>query len=130
MYKATAESLGDSRFLATTRHSSFTMDTQGKGANPGDTLLAGLCGCMGHYVRDFLQDRRVEAGRFEVVAEATATEDQSRLARIVVRVDLGALRLGEAREAEMLARMAKCKLLGTLRLACPVEIEVRRPAGA
>jgi uncharacterized OsmC-like protein len=130
MYKATVENWGDSRFLATTRHSSFAMDTQGKGANPVDTLLAALCGCVGHYVRDFLGDKAVALPGFGVTAEATATEDQSKLASISVRIDLGSVRLGDAREAELLAIVGKCKVLGTLKVGCPIDISVQKRASA
>src|SRR5512133_3977046 len=130
MYQATAENFGDSRFLATTRHSSFAMDTRGKGANPVDTLLAAVCGCAGHYVHDFLREKGIAAAGFAVRADATATEDQSKLARIALHIDLGAVRLGSARETELLATVQKCKLIGTLRLGCPVEVAVQKEAAA
>lgn len=129
MYRASTENWGDSRFLATTRHSSFAMDTQGKGANPVDTLLAALCGCVGHYVRDFLVEKAIAAPGFAVRAEGEATQDQSRLAAISVGIDLGAVQLG-AREAELLDFVRRCKVLRTLEQGCPVEVSVQRRAAA
>jgi len=128
MYRASAENFGDSRFYATTRHSSFTMDTEGKGASPVDTLLAAACGCVGHYVRDYLREQGVSCPTFPVTAEATATPDQSKLAGMTMVIDLGSTRLGEEREAAMLRSVEKCKVIGTLRLGCPIEIRLQRPA--
>ncbi len=126
MYKASIENWGDSRYLATTRHASFAMDTQGKGASPVDTLLAALGGCVGHYLRDFLRDRAVPAGKVTVELEATTTADRSRLAGISVRIDLGEARLDAALEPELLAFIERCPIHGTLRHGCPIEIVLQR----
>lgn len=126
MYKASVENWGDSRFLATTRHSSFAMDTQGKGANPVDTLLAALGACLGHYVHDFLRQRAIPNAGFTVTAEAAGTPDASKLAAISVRIDLGETALGAARESELLAFIEQCKVHGTLRQGCPIEVALRR----
>jgi len=130
MYRASVENWGDSRFYVTTRHASFAMDTQGKGANPVDTLLAAACGCVGHYVRDYLRDQAVSCPTFVVTAEATSTPDQSRLAGMTIRIDLGPVHLGEAREVELLRTVEKCKVLGTLRLACPIDLGLERQRAA
>ncbi len=126
MYKASVENWGDSRFLATTRHSSFAMDTQGKGANPVDTLLAALSACMGHYVHDFLRQRVIPNAGFTVTSEAVATPDGSKLAAISVGIDLGETELGAARESELLAFVEQCKVHGTLRQGCPIDVAVLR----
>jgi uncharacterized OsmC-like protein len=52
MYTAMTDNHGDSRHYATTKDHTFVIDTEGKGANPVETLLAGLCGCLGHWIRD------------------------------------------------------------------------------
>ncbi len=126
MYKATIENWGDSRFLATTRHGSFAMDTKGKASNPVDTLLAGLVGCLGHYVRDYLDEKAIAAPRFGITAEATATPDQSRLAEVTVQIELGPVALAAAQERELIAYVERCKLHGTLQRACPIRVVVRR----
>jgi uncharacterized OsmC-like protein len=126
MYKATIENWGDSRFLATTRHGSFALDTKGKASNPVDTFLAGMLGCMGHYVRDYLNEKSIPAPRFSITADATATADQSRLAEVTVLIGLGGPRLTDAQEQEFIAYVERCKLHGTLRQACPVRIVVQR----
>jgi uncharacterized OsmC-like protein len=130
MYRATIENWGDSRFLATTRHGSFAMDTKAKAANPVDTFLAGLIGCLGHYVRDYLDEKAIPAPHFGISAEATATPDQSRLAEITVQIDLGTVRLAAAQERELIRYVERCKLHGTVRLACPVNVVLQRQAQA
>jgi uncharacterized OsmC-like protein len=130
MYQTTVENWGDSRFLATVRHGSFPMDTKGKAANPVDTFLAGLGGCLGHYVRDYLTDRAIAAPHFAIAVDASATQDQSRLAAITVWIDLGGVRLAPPQERELLAAVERCKLYGTIRLACPISVAMRRPEQA
>lgn len=127
MYQGSIEGFGgEGRLVAVTRHASFVLDTQGRGANPGDALLAALCGCVGHYVRDFCAERGVALAGFTVLAEARPTPDQSRLAGISLRIDLGEARLDPAQEPALVAAAERCKLYGTLRRACPVEIAVAR----
>jgi uncharacterized OsmC-like protein len=115
MYKAMIENKGDSRCYATTRHSSFVLDTEGQGANPVDTLLASLCGCLGHYVRDYLLDRQIVHSGFVVDAEAGITPDKARLAGINVRIDLKDVRFDTQQAAEMLTYIEKCKVHKILR---------------
>jgi uncharacterized OsmC-like protein len=130
MYKVMIENWGDSRFLATTRHGSFPMDTRAKAPNPVDTFLAGLCGCLGHYARDYLDGKAIPAPLFAISAEATATADHSRLADITIGIDLGDVRLAASQERELVAHVQQCKLYGTLRQACPIDVVVQRPQEA
>jgi uncharacterized OsmC-like protein len=110
MYKASIENKGDSKHYATTRHSTFVLDTEGKGANPVDTLLASLCGCMGHYVRDYLVDHQLTHNGFSIEAEAGVTPDKARLADIKVRIDLKDIRLDDRQATEMLKFIEICKI--------------------
>jgi uncharacterized OsmC-like protein len=129
MYAVTLENRGDARYHAASRGYEFTLGPQGAGANPGDTVLAGLCACVGHYVRQFLQERKLAAQGFRVEAEAESTPDESRLASISVWIDLGDLPLDEAGRAALLAAAARCKIHNTLKAACPVTLALgRRPA--
>lgn len=110
MFKASIENRGDSKYYVTTRHGGFVLDTEGEGANPIDTLLASLCGCMGHYVRDYLADRQIMYDGFAIEAEAGVTPDKARLAGITVRIDLKEVRLDDQQAAEMLKYIEKCKV--------------------
>lgn len=129
MYAVTIENRGDARYHATSRGYEFVLGPQGAGANPGDTLLAGLCACVGHYARQFLQERGLASDGFRIAAEAESTDDQSRLARIDVWIDLGVIPLPEAGRKLLLAAAERCKLHNTLKAACPVTIALgKRPS--
>ncbi len=116
MYAVTIENRGDTRYHATSRGYEFVLGPQGAGANPGDTLLAGLCGCIGHYVRQFLQERGIASDGF-------------RIARIDVWIDLEGMSLPEPGRKLLLAAADRCKLHNTLKAACPVTIALgKRPS--
>lgn len=110
MFKATVENRGDAKYFATTRHAEIVMGTEGNGANPIDTLLASLCGCMGHYVRDYLVDRQLPNNGFAIAAQAGVTPDRSRLAGITVSIDLKGVRLDERQAEELLQSVEGCKV--------------------
>jgi uncharacterized OsmC-like protein len=124
MYQASVENWGDSRFVATTPHSSFVTDTQGKGANPVDTLLVSLCSCIGHYVREHFITKGSPLPVFRVSAESDTAREDSRLSAISVRIDVGRVRLGPPEQAEILAEAGRCKIYGTLRQACRIDVAV------
>lgn len=86
------------------------MDTKGQGANPVDTFLAGLCGCLGHYVRDFLDKEGFTQDGFSVEAEAEVIPENNRIGVIQVYVDLQSGKLGPALESELLTYVANCKI--------------------
>ncbi len=124
MYAVTIENRGDARYHATSRGYGFVLGPQGAGANPGDTLLAALCGCIGHYVRQFLQERGIASDGFAIAAAAESTPDQTRLARIDVWIDLGGMSLNEADRKILLAAAERCKIHNTLKAACAVTISL------
>ena len=128
MYAVTLENRGDTRYHATSRGYEFVLGPQGAGANPGDAVLAGLGACVGHYVRQFLQERGLAAHGFAVQAEAESTPDESRLASIAVWIDLRDTPLDEAGRAQLLAAAARCKIHNTLKAACPVTLSLGRRA--
>lgn len=110
VYKASIENRGDSRHYATTRHSSIVLDTKGQGANPVDTFLAGLCGCLGHYVRDYLDKEGLIQDGFSIGAEADVTPENNRIGVIQVCVDLHDAKLGPLQKSELLTYIANCKI--------------------
>ncbi len=116
------ENRGDATFHATSRGYGFVIGPNG--ANPGDTLLAGLSACIGHYVRQFFRERGIASSGFTVVAEADSTADESRLAGIAVRIDTGRTLLDAAAAKDLLEYAARCKIYRTLTAACPVKLTV------
>jgi uncharacterized OsmC-like protein len=110
MYKAKIYNKGDSKYYATTRHASLVLDTEGQAANPIDTLLASLCGCVGHYVRDYLIGNQIPHSGFAIDAEAGVTPDKASLAGINVCIDLNGTKLGGTQATEMLKFIENCKV--------------------
>jgi uncharacterized OsmC-like protein len=128
MYRASIENRGDTQYHATTKDSAFVLDTAGHGANPVDALLASLGACVGHYLRDYLRNEGIAYRGFTVDAEATATADQKKLARITLWIDLRDTEIGEQQRAALLAFVERCKIHGTVREGCPIEMRWGRAA--
>jgi len=116
MYKASIENRGDSRSYAKTRHGEFVMDTDGNGANPVDTLLASLCGCLGHYVRDYLIKHQISHGEFTINSDANVTPDKSRLDKINVLINLKDAALSDQQSGELLSFLDNCKIHKILKI--------------
>jgi len=124
MYTAMTDNHGDSRHYATTKDHTFGIDTEGKGANPVETLLAGLCGCLGHWIRDYFQGKKMDNPGFTVKAEATPTEDRQRLARIGVEISLKGMVLDEQGRGRLIRHIQNCILHNTLKTSCPIDLAI------
>ncbi len=124
MYSATIDNHGDSRYYAITKDYAFVIGTEGKGANPVDTLLAGLSGCLGHWVRDFFRGEGMDNQGFTVKAEGTPAEDRRRLTHIAVEIDIRGAGLDESRRGELVRHMENCILYNTLKANSPIDIKV------
>jgi uncharacterized OsmC-like protein len=122
-YTASVVNRGDATYEATTRDSTFLMGTGGPGANPIETLLASLCACIGHYVRDYLQTAMVTsmvASRApSAVGVAEALTANSSEIFVVDGADLD-----ERQRAELLRSAEHCKIHNTLKAGCDVRIAV------
>jgi uncharacterized OsmC-like protein len=127
-YTASVENHGDATYVATTRHSTFLMGTDGRGANPIDTLLASLCACVGHYARDYLQEANIPAAGFTVRGGATGTPDGARLAAIDVTIEVKGADLTDGQRAELLRAAEHCKIHNTLKAGCEVRVVLARAA--
>lgn len=129
MYKAEIENKGDSKYYASTKDYSFVLDTEGQGANPIDTLLAGLCGCIGHQIRIYMQQHRVDCKGFAITAEAELTQTKDRLGGIMVSIDLKDTNLDNQQYADVLAYAGKCKIHAALKPGCDIKVVVGSFAG-
>ena len=114
MYSVAIENRGDTRYFARTKNYEFVMDTAGDGANPIDTLLAALSGCVGHMLRDFFRDHKIASNGFAISAEADLTEDKTRLGDIRLVIDLKDTPVGQPGEMALMAYVESCKIHGTL----------------
>ena len=122
MYSASIENIGDSKYYATTKDYSFVLDTEGHGANPIDTLLASLCGCIGHYVRDYFRERQIEYRGFTVKSEAALNAENTKLSDINLWIALKGVELDKPRQTELLAFVERCKIHNTMKENCHVKI--------
>lgn len=122
MNRATIENKGDSRFFAATKDYSFVLDTEGRGANPLDALLASLCACVGHMTREYLKKNGIEHTGFRVEAESQMTDDLARIADIRLDLDLSGTELDAAGKSALLSSVNACKIRQTLKNACDVQI--------
>jgi len=114
VYSASIENRGDSKYHASTGASGFVMDTAGQGVSPVDALMASLCACLGHYVRDYLREQQVDYSSFAVAAEAEAVEKGARLGDIAVVIALEGARLDAPRRRDLLAAVERCIIFKTL----------------
>jgi uncharacterized OsmC-like protein len=122
MYSVEIQNHGDMKFHATTRDFSFVMGVNGGGANPVDTVLVGLCGCVGHYVRDFLTNRKIACANFIIRGEAKTTKDQARLSEIDIQLDLQGVKVEKQEEEALLKHVCQCKVHNTLSAVCDIKM--------
>jgi uncharacterized OsmC-like protein len=76
MYNIKVENRGDTKFYAVSKDYSFTIDTEGEGIKPLDTLLAALCSCTGVYIKYFMAKTPLPFKEFTVQAEAELTKER------------------------------------------------------
>jgi uncharacterized OsmC-like protein len=124
MYRASVSNCGDSKFCAKTLHGEFVIDTEGGGSNPIDTLLASLCGCIGHEVRDVMGRNQIAYSSFVVKAETDLTRDKTRLADISVSLEFDGVNPDEQVRASIMAAAEGCKIRNTLRANSQVDISL------
>jgi uncharacterized OsmC-like protein len=115
MYRAKVENWGESSFQAEIGEHGFMMDVEGRGIGPVEALLASLCACVGHHVRNFLRQKVAEPVRFTIQASADSTADGSRLGDIDLRIELEPNRLDPHLNDALLAVAGKCKIHNTLK---------------
>lgn len=124
MYRVLVENRGDNRFEATTSDAAFVMGVNGRGANPVETVLAGLCGCVGHYVRDFCIGHGIDCPAFTLRGEGRKAPDMKRLGEIDLFLNLEGTTLNE-RDTEALQRhVEKCTIHATLREVCTIRLSL------
>lgn len=125
MYSATVDNTGTSKHFVTTRFGNFTIDTEGNGINPIDSVMAGLSGCIAHEVRDAMLHRQIKYTSFQVRAEADLLADKSRLKSISVTIDLQDTQLGGPEDAAAIITAAEgCKVRRTLHEVAPVSLSL------
>jgi uncharacterized OsmC-like protein len=114
VYSASIENRGGTQSFAKTGTYEFVIDTEGKGANPIDTLMAALAGCISHQLQTYFREHRIPAAGFRVRATSELTADKTRLSDINIRVCLKDTAVEPENEAGVLECVQLCKIYCTL----------------
>jgi len=104
------------------------MASDGSAAKSTDVLLASLCGCLAHYVGDFLRERSIRFSDYAISAESELTEDRVRLSTIRVEIELRDSQLSDAEQAELVKFVTQCQIHNTLKANAPIPISLRQRA--
>ena len=122
MYKASIKNSGDQQYHVETRDYSFLMG-QG-GAGPIDTLVASLCACLAHHVRDRLLEHKIAFSILTMKAEADLAADKRSLAHISVSLGVNGSELADAQKEDLLQQAGLCPIFNTLNKCLETELFV------
>ncbi len=122
MYNAVVENTGSAQFPATTKDYKFLMGAGG--ANAIDALLASLCGCVAHHIRECLMARRIAYARFAIEAEAARSADGLLLSNIAVVLKIEGCTLTQADRQELQQQSGHCPIYNTLGKALAISFSV------
>jgi len=125
MFAASIRNNGGFKFHAAMKDYAFDISTEGQGAHPIDTVLAGLCGCMGHFTRDYLSAEAITGGELSVNAEADLLEDGPRLSAIRVTITIRNITLEESQKKGLLKFIRQCPVYNTLKANAEVNFTLR-----
>jgi len=107
---------GSSSFEVKSKDGQFTVDTDGKGMTPPDTLLAGLGTCFGVYVRKYCEGAKIPLNGFSISVDADFAKERPVCFRqIRISVDLLGVTLDERRKASLLEFVKNCPVHNTLK---------------
>lgn len=125
MYSVQITAGSGSAFKVKSKDYEFTIDTEGKGINPPDTLLASLGSCIGVYIHKYLSGVNLGKGEFTISLEAEFTKEAPlRFQKINATLDLKNLRLDERRQKALLEFIKNCPVHNTLKTDPAVEIRI------
>jgi len=117
MYHVDVTNSGDHEFKAKTQDGAeLTIGVKPGGINPLTTLLAALGGCMGVYLRRFIEGTKLPIKDFSITLDAELVkEPPMRFKEINVSVDLKGARLDEGRRRAVLEFVHNCPAYNTLK---------------
>lgn len=115
----------NSAFKVKSKDYEFIMGTKGKGMTPPDTLLASLGGCIGVYLRKYLEGYKLATGDFSITVESDLSENQPvSFKDINVFIDLKGLQINEHKQARLLEFIKNCPIHNTLETKPHIEIKL------
>jgi uncharacterized OsmC-like protein len=122
MHRASVHNEGDRQYRASTKGGDFLMGEGGVG--PIDALLASLCACVAHHLRDHLAQQGGTCPRLTVTADAGLAPDKLALATIAVRVEVAGRSLSDAQQADLLRQAGRCPIYNTLKQCADVSLGI------
>ena len=125
MYRVEVTNKDDSVFKVKSKDYEFVIDTEGKGITPPDTLLASLGGCIGVYLRRYLDGYKITAKEFNIILEADLSKESPISFRdINVSVNLKELQIDESNKKRLLEFIKNCPVHNTLKTNPYIEIKL------
>ena len=116
MYKVSVNSKGGYTFDVDAKGYHFTVDLDGKGVTPPDTLLAALGSCVGVYIRKYADGTKLDIKDFsvDVSAEFSKTPPIG-FQKIDISVDLKGAKLDDRRKKALSEFIKNCPVHNTLK---------------
>jgi len=117
MYHVDVTNSGDYTFKAKTQSGDeFTIGAKTEGLNPLTTLLAALGGCVGVYLRRFIEATKLPIKDFSITLDAELVKEHPmRFKEINVSVDLKGARLDEGKIKALLGFIHNCPAYNTFK---------------
>lgn len=117
MFTASITNNGDSRYYVKTKDYAFDISTEGQGAHPVDTVLAGLCGCVGHFAREYMKGESIPYQELSVKAEAELAESPNRLSSIDLQIVVTGSSIIDGHRQRLFNFIQNCPVYGTLSMS-------------
>jgi len=115
MYRVEVTNTNNSALKVKSKDYEFIMDTKGNGITPPDTLLASLGGCIGIYLRKYLEGYKLATGDFSITVESDLFKNQPvSFKDINVFIDLKGLQIDEHKKERLLEFIKNCPVHNTL----------------
>ena len=116
---------GSSTFDAKSSGGRFTIDTEGNGTTPPDTLLAGLGSCLGVYIRRYCEGAKIPLEGFSISVDADLSKERPVCFRqIRMSIDLGRAPLDERRRASLVEFVKNCPVHNTLKTNPEITVNI------
>ena len=120
MYRASVDNEGDRQYRASTKGGGFLMGEGG--VSPIDALLASLCACVAHHLRDHLAAQGGTCSRLTVTANASLAPDKLSLATIALGVEVAGRALTDRQKEDLLRQAGRCPIYNTLKDCADVRL--------
>lgn len=115
MYHVEVLSNGKSSYKVKGRNGEFILDSEGKGIAPLEALLSGLGGCVGVYLRRFLELNKITTD-FVITIEAELDKTPPiGFKNIDLNIDLKGLKIDERKIGQLMDVVKKCPAHHTMK---------------